>query len=128
MASKPNKGRSANAADREYARVLVKWYRLAEQSEDQRHCINPSAPYEERTFIYADDPELLLLALECFAASGKFTAKDTLGIEGFALRSEIAQLRKSGNASHGGAVQAIADRRNLDKRKVERLIRVNDKK
>lgn len=122
MASKPNKGRTGNKAEREHAHKWVELYRLAEQAPDGRYCVNPEAPCNEQDFISADDPEPLLQLLECFAKSGKFVQKDTLKIEGFVLRSEIADQRKSGIV-RGGAVQAIADKHSFDIRKVERLIR-----
>ena len=128
MASKPNKGRLATAAEREHAGDWVKLYREAELAPEGRYCVNPEAPYDEQDFIYADNPEPLLQLLDCFAKSGKFVSKDTLNIKGLVLRSEIAQLRKRGMVQ-GGAVQAVAEKRHLDKRTVERLIRrVADKK
>ena len=127
MTSKPSKGRAANAAEREHARKWAALYRLAEKAPEGRYCVNPNAPHNEQSFIYADDPGHLLSLLECFAETGKFVPKDTLGIQGLVLRYEIAQLRNSGTV-HGGAVQAIADKHSLDKRTVERLIRISDKK
>lgn len=127
MTNKPNKGRTANAAERAHARKWVELYRLAEQAPDGRYCVNPDAPYSEQDFIYADDPELLLLLLQCFAETGKFLPKDTLNIKGMVLRSEILQLRKKTGKVPGGAVQAVADKYNLEKRTVGRLVRVNDK-
>lgn len=121
-----SKGRTANEAEREHAREWVKLYRLAELSPDGRYCVNPDAPYDEQCFICADDPEPLLLALACFAEHGKFRAKDTLGIEGLLLRHEIEELRKGGRVS-GGAIQAVADKNSIDKRTLQRRIRVNDK-
>jgi len=128
MTSKPNKGRLATAAEREHARKWVALYQKAELAPERRHCLNPDDLYHEPVFICADDPGHLLRLLECFAETGKFLPKDTLGINGLVLQAEIAQLRKNGMV-RGGAVQAIADKHNLDKRKVERLIRrVTDKK
>ena len=128
MASKPNKGRSGNEAEREHARKWVELYRLAELAPDGRLCVNPDDPHDQQDFICADDPEPLLQLLECFAKHGKFAPKDTLGIEGLVLRAMVEEKRKEGMV-RGGVVQAIADALHLEKRKVERLIRrVTDKK
>ena len=127
MQTKPSKGRTAGEVEREHARHWVELYRLAELAPEGRYCVNPDAPYDEQCFICADDPEPLLLALACFAEHGKFRAKDTLGIEGLLLRHEIEELGKGPRVS-GGAIQAVADKNNIDRRKLQRLIRVKDKK
>lgn len=128
MALKPNKGRSGNEAERSHAHKWVELYRLAEQAPDGRYCVNPEDDYDKQDFICAGDTEPLLQLLECFAKSGKFVPKDTLGIEGLVLRAMVEEKRKEGTV-RGGAVQAVADDRKMDKRKVERLIRrVTDKK
>ena len=127
MDTKPNKGRAASEPDREHACKWVALYRLAEMAPDGRYCVNPDAPVDEQFFICADDPEPLLLILACFAAHGKFHAKDTLGIKGLLLRHEIEELRRRGRVS-GGAIQAVADKNSIDRRKLQRLIRVHDKK
>lgn len=128
MTSKPSKGRAGNQAEREHARSWVELYRLALKEPDGRYCVNRDAPSDEQVFICVDDTEPLLQLLDCFAKTGKFLPKDTIGIQGWLLRFEIEQLRKGGKV-HGGAIQAIADKHSLHKKKVERLIRqVNDKK
>lgn len=128
MTSKPNKGRSANEAERAHAKKWVQLYRLAEQSLDSRYYVNPEAPYEEQNFILADDPEPLLQLLECFAKSGKFLVKDTHNIFGMVLQFEIKQEREKRRKVAGGAIEAVANKHNLEVRTVQRLIRKRDKK
>jgi hypothetical protein len=126
MADGPKTGRRASPEECAHARKWVELYRLAEQSQDGRYCVNPEAPHEERCFICADDPEPLLLALLGFAENGTFQAKDTIGIQRLIVRAEIGHLRNQGK-NYGDTIAIMAERRHCSTRKIERMASVTDK-
>lgn len=126
MAHRPKTGRRANTKDRECAAEWVRLYRLAEQSPDHRHCVNPEAPPEEQVFIDADDPELLLLALSGFAEHGTFQNIDPLNFRRMVIRAELEQIRQKG-VRHDDRIADIAESRRASTRSIQRWKKVNDK-
>lgn len=126
MADGPKTGRRGNQEERELARQWVELYRLAEQSPDGRHCVNPEAPLEEQSFVYADDPEPLLLALLGFAEQGTFQTVDTMDIQRLIICAEYRRLRKRG-LDYVQAIAELAEERHCSTRKIERIKGVTDK-
>lgn len=92
VAQKPPR-RRADKADRERALQWAAMYRLALDSPDGRHCLNPESCFEEQAFIYANDVSFLVHLLESFSKHGTFTNIDDMGIGGLILRQKLEALR-----------------------------------
>lgn len=126
MINEPKIGRRASEDERAKARNWVDLYRLAERSPGGCHCLNPGDPNDEQSFIYADDPELLLLILSAFAEHGTFQAIDPVGIKRLIARAEFERLRKGG-MNYEDSIDLLAQKYSCSTRTMERLVQVNDK-
>ena len=125
MADGPKTGRRASEQERACARKWVELYRLAEQSPDGRYCVNPEALPENRDFIEANDPELLLQALTGFAEHGTFQAIDPLNFRRLVIRAKLEQLSQAGE-KYGDRIAEVADEYGRSTREIERWIRETD--
>ena len=111
-------GRRASPEERARAQELVDLYRLAEESPDGRHCLNPESPPEEQEFVYAN-VEDLLAALEGFATHGTFECLEEGDHEILDIHHEVQTLRKSGS-TRAEAVATVAEERHKSCRQIER--------
>ena len=112
MADGIKTGRRASKEERAAALKWVDLYRLAEQSPDRQYCVNPADPPDARTFVCANDPELLLIALRDFADHGTFQAIDPIGIKRLVLRAEFATHIETGKRRED-ALELLADRKSV---------------
>ena len=95
--------------------------RKALSSPDGRVCVNPEAPVEERSYMYAHEIlECALRALERFGEHGDHFRPEW-DINRMAIRGEVSGLRKRGS-SFEEAVAAVADNLGVDDRTVSRFI------
>ena len=124
MAGKIKTGRRAGDADRSRAAELVELYRIAQASPGGSYCLNPEDDYEVQTYIDANDPELLLWALEQFAENGTFA--NLMDFRPLLMGSELEQLR-SGGMTYEDAVAALAEKHNTSESTITRMVRRNVK-
>jgi hypothetical protein len=121
-------GRRASTDERERAAELVRIYRDASASPDQRYCLNPDDAPEDRRYIHADDPEPLLLALGDFAEHGTFAPVGSPAhamldeMQVAELRRELLGLRAQG-LTREAALATMAERHHRHPRTMERLLK-----
>ena len=121
---KASPNRRANATERKIAETWVELYRKAQAAPDGRYCLNDDVEHEEdRVFIDASDPSMLIHLLDTFAKHGKFSTKEDKGIEGLVLRAESRRLQEEGN-SYYETLYAMADRYEVSSSTIERRMRL----
>lgn len=120
-------GRRASEDDRARARALVALYRLAEQSPDGEHCVNPNDEPELHAVVRFNNPEYLLFMLERFAESGTFADVDTSIEDRFMLQHEMKKLRASG-LSYYDAIAQLEVRHGASRSTIERTLSGSPKK
>jgi hypothetical protein len=123
MAHKQKTGRTASQSQRDHAKRLLELHRLAEQSPDGSHCVNPDADPEEHTYVYADT--ILVHAMDQFARHGTFQNFPTSGIKRTIVRAELKRHIDE-SKSYGDAIYLLAQKYGCDERTIERWIRVTD--
>ena len=120
-------GRRASTDDRDRARELVALYRMAEQSPDGEHCVNPNDEPELHAVVRFSDPEYLLFMLERFAEHGTFADVDTSIEDRFMLQHEMKKLRASG-LSYYDALAQLEVRHGASRSTIERALYGSAKK
>lgn len=114
-------GRRASPEERARAQELVDLYRLAEESPDGRHCLNPESPPEEQEFFYANVEELLC-ALEGFAEHGTFEFVEAIEFDILEIHFAVKDLRENG-LTREEAVAKVADTYHKSCRQIERELK-----
>jgi hypothetical protein len=114
-------GRRASPEERAYAQELIDHYRLAEESPDGRHCLNPESPPEEQEFFYANAEELLVV-LEGFARHGTFECMEAIEFEILDIHFAVKNLRDNG-LTREEAVASVAEKYHKSCRQIERELK-----
>lgn len=112
--------------DRTIARRWVDLYRQAGQAPGGRLCLNPEDEPEFQSWIYANDPSLLLLMLENFADHGTFELVGKLSdsIRLLVMRHEYRDERNAGNTHEKTAIK-LGNKYGLSSRQIERKVRTD---
>lgn len=124
---KMSPGRRASEYDRARARELVTIYRLAQQSPDGEHCLNPTDEPEVHSFVRKDDVEFLLYMLDRLAEHGTFAPVDTSIEDRFLLQHGLKALQASG-LSYYDAIAQLEERHGVSRSTIERRLAKPTKK
>lgn len=120
MAKRIKTGRRALDDDRARAASWAKQYRLAQDSADGRHCLNPEDELEFQIFADVADLDPLLGALESYAQHGTFELMQDL--EPFLMRMEMNALRSAG-MTYEDAIAKLAEDHNTSPSTITRRVR-----
>ena len=123
MAQKEETERTATQSQRDHVIRLLNLHRMAEQSPDGSHCLNPDADPEEHTYVYADT--ILVDAMNQFAKHGTFEIKKSFGINRLIVTAELNQIINKGG-SRADALYSLAQKYKRNERTIERWIRITD--